>query len=754
MIAERFFDEGGGMQLVIHAPFGARINKAWGLALRKRFCRSFNFELQAAATDNGINIALAEQHSFPLADVFHFLQPESVKEVLEQAVLTGSPIFQTRWRWDANRSLALLRFQGGKKVPPQIQRMRADDLLASVFPDVAACPENIEGEIQIPDHPLIHEVMKDVLTEAMDIDGLTACCAGSAAGEIRTVAVDTPVPSQFSHEILNANPYAYLDDAPLEERRARAVQMRRTLPESVLARSAASILPRSSRCARRRCRMFATPTICTNCCKHWWSSRLPSALAGWETLAAKWEPRSDGQLIANRRAVRGARVNERRVLGGFRSAAPEFRALFPASANSSPSRRRWPKKDSRRARIDRGLLGWLGHSGPVTAAESPRGSRAWSCKRSRTRCCVWKPTGAILRGHSERALPPTSRKVRQHSVEAGLMVRPALAGAHSSADCRPAAQAGRTGNARAVHALAAALAARGARNAAQRRTRLLEAHPAIAGIRDSGQRMGAADSGAARPRLRSRGARPPVPDRSRGLGTAVAASGDGRSGERSSAAADGLTESRRKASASAAWFQLQWLRSRFPARRVRLDAAAARRTSRSSDEGCRQRARGSANFLRKRGASFFADIVRGTGRLKAEVETGLWELVAAGLVTADGFDNLRALIDPRRRAGHGSQRTARPRHASGRWSLLYAGEPAERNRQVEATCWMLLHRYGVVFRELLARETGLPRWRELQVALRRLEDRGEIRGGRFIAGFIGEQFALPVAVESCANCVD
>jgi hypothetical protein len=153
-------------------------------------------------------------------------------------------------------------------------------------------------------------------------------------------------------------------------------------------------------------------------------------------------------------------------------------------------------------------------------------------------------------------------------------------------------------------------------------------------------------------------------------------------------------------------------------------------------------------FLRRRGASFFADIVRGTGKLKAEVETGLWELVAAGRVTADGFDNLRALIDPRRRAGHGNGRTARPRHATGRWSLLYAGEPAERNRQVEATCWMLLHRYGVVFRELLARETGLPRWRELQVALRRLEDRGEIRGGRFIAGFIGEQFALPVAVES------
>src|SRR5712691_9972031 len=233
VIAERFFDEGGGMQLVIHAPFGGRINKAWGLALRKRFCVGFNFELQAAATDNGLNIALAEQHSFPLGDVFNFLQAATVQPILEQAAL-DSPIFATRWRWDANRALALLRFQNGKKVPPQIQRMRSDDLLASVFPDAAACFENIQGERQIPDHPLVGEVMKDVLTEAMDIDGLKALLTGLADGRIRCIAVDTPVPSQFSHEILNANPYAYLDDAPLEERRARAVEMRRILPESVL----------------------------------------------------------------------------------------------------------------------------------------------------------------------------------------------------------------------------------------------------------------------------------------------------------------------------------------------------------------------------------------------------------------------------------------------------------------------------------------------------------------------------------------
>src|SRR5438270_5201398 len=233
IIAERFFDEGGGMQLIIHAPFGGRINKAWGLSLRKHFCASFNFELQAAATDNGLNISLAEQHSFPLQDVFQFLSSETVESVLKQACI-DSPIFANRWRWDAGRALALLRFRNGRKVPPQILRMRSDDLLASVFPDVAACQENIHGPIEFPDHPLVREVMKDVLTEAMDIEGLKHIIHEINAGNIKILAVDTPVPSVFSHEILNANPFAYLDDAPLEERRARAVQMRQTLPEAVL----------------------------------------------------------------------------------------------------------------------------------------------------------------------------------------------------------------------------------------------------------------------------------------------------------------------------------------------------------------------------------------------------------------------------------------------------------------------------------------------------------------------------------------
>ena len=223
---ERFFDEAGGMQMIVHAPFGSRINRAWGLALRKRFCRAFNFELQAAATDNGLVLSLSDQHSFPLEVIFSYLRPDTVTKVLTDALL-AAPMFGARWKWNASRALAVPRFLGGRKVPPPIQRMRADDLLAAVFPDQAACAENLDGEIRIPDHPLVNETIDNCLHEAMDLDGLIAILHRMEEGTLRTVAVDTPEPSVFSHEILNANPYAFLDDAPLEERRTRAVQLRR-----------------------------------------------------------------------------------------------------------------------------------------------------------------------------------------------------------------------------------------------------------------------------------------------------------------------------------------------------------------------------------------------------------------------------------------------------------------------------------------------------------------------------------------------
>ncbi|MBV8820221.1 MAG: DEAD/DEAH box helicase, partial [Acidobacteriaceae bacterium] len=228
VVAERFFDQAGGMQFVLHAPFGSRITRAWGLALRKRFCRTFNFELQAAATDNGLVLSLSDQHSFPLDLVFEFLKASTVEDVLRQALLTA-PMFGARWRWNVTRALAILRFSGGKRVPSPLQRMRSDDLLAAVFPDQVACAENLTGPIRVPDHPLVNETIDNCLREAMDVDGLREVLSGIEAGWIRTVAIDTIQASPFSHEILNANPYAFLDDAPLEERRTRAVQLRQTL---------------------------------------------------------------------------------------------------------------------------------------------------------------------------------------------------------------------------------------------------------------------------------------------------------------------------------------------------------------------------------------------------------------------------------------------------------------------------------------------------------------------------------------------
>src|SRR6201997_3181392 len=374
VVAERFFDEGGGMQLVIHAPFGGRINKAWGLALRKRFCRSFNFELQAAATDNGLNIALAEQHSFPLGDVFRFLKAETVQQILEQAAL-DSPIFATRWRWDANRALALLRFQNGKKVPPQIQRMRSDDLLASVFPDAAACFENIEGERQIPDHPLVGEVMKDVLTEAMDVEGLKTLLRGMASGEIRVLAVDTPLPSQFSHEILNANPYAYLDDAPLEERRARAVEMRRVLPKAVLGEigrlnpeAIAEVCDEAWPDVRDAEELHdALLTLIALPARHD-SGALPSnRLHGKlrESLNA-WNPLFE-QLAADRRSGLAYVGNETYWVAAER--VPAFTQVFPtAHFEVLP-----PSVGLPALSHDESLLalvtGWMAHSGPVTASQ-------------------------------------------------------------------------------------------------------------------------------------------------------------------------------------------------------------------------------------------------------------------------------------------------------------------------------------------------------------------------------------------------
>ena len=729
VIAERFFDESGGMQLVIHAPFGGRINKAWGLALRKRFCRSFNFELQAAATDNGLNISLSEQHSFPLADVFHFLQPATVEDLLSQAVLT-SPIFATRWRWTAGRALALLRFQGGKKVPPQIQRMRSDDLLASVFPQALACQENISGEIEIPDHPLVRETMKDALTEAMDVDGLRNVLNAMSSGAIRCVAVDTPVPSQFSHEILNANPYAYLDDAPLEERRARAVEMRRMLPEAVL-----SEMGRLDPAAIAEVREEAWPDVRDTDELHDVllslialpeSSNSTSALG---QMLGKAIPEWKDYFTALRGDRRVLRVSVgNRVYWVAAEKASMFAELFAAASFDSALR---DFENSAQAAafsheevLCACITGWMAHSGPLTAPilSDVLGITSQDIEQAFLRLEV---SGSMLRGQftgisgNETEWCDRRLLARIHRLTLGALRK----------EIQPV-------------------------TAAQFMRWLLRWQHVAPGTQVFGERgaleilqqlqgFEAPANSWEREILRRRIANydPKVLDQL----CLTGAVGWGRLSPHPATLAEQKGMNRRvipTSVAPVAFFirdEADWMT---------LPPAPSEGVGSNEPRGLSRNAHDILVYLRQHGASFFTDIVRGTGKLKAEVETALWELVTAGLLTADGFDNVRALIDPKRRSGHGRGHNARPRHSLGRWSLLYASEAADKSRMLEATCWVLLKRYGVVFREVVARESIVPRWRELLITFRRLEDRGEIRGGRFVSGFLGEQFALPVAVES------
>ena len=749
VIAERFFDEGGGMQLVIHAPFGGRINKAWGLSLRKRFCRGFNFELQAAATDNGLNIALAEQHSFPLGDVFHFLNAETVQPILEQAAL-DSPIFGTRWRWDANRALALLRFQNGKKVPAQIQRMRSDDLLASVFPDAAACFENIEGERKIPDHPLVGEVMKDVLTEAMDVEGLKSVLRGMASGEIRVLAVDTPVPSQFSHEILNANPYAYLDDAPLEERRARAVNMRRVLPESVL-EEVGGLDPG----AIEQVRSEAWPDVRDADELHdvlYTLVALPenralsiqhSAFSQNGAETDQWRYFCDRLTSEGRAGV--ASVNGHRYWVAAERAR-SFAALFP-DVRFERELADVEKGDVSRHDVLLTLVqGWMSAIGPTTSSQLAEtlGLPASDVEKALLRM---EASGTVLRGKFTNADRRTGMSVpheeiewcerrllaRIHRLTVGMLrkqIEPVTAAQFMRWLLRwqhvaPGSQArGERGTLEVLQQLQGFEIPANAWERQVLGRRVTDYDPKWL---DQLCLTGAVGWGRLSPHPAT-------------LDSGGAASADGT----------GAPRQRRVIPTSVAPITF-FVREEADWMGLRENP----HFSHDQGEVGHTRSSGLSNggqvvleFLKQRGASFFADVVRGTGKLKAEIETALWELVAAGLVTADGFDNLRSLIDPKRRAGQGSARTTRPRHSTGRWALLHADAAVERPRAVEAACWMLLRRYGIVIRDLLARESNLPTWRELLMAFRRLEDRGEIRGGRFVDGFLGEQFALPIAVES------
>jgi ATP-dependent helicase Lhr and Lhr-like helicase len=719
IIAERFFDDGGGMQLILHAPFGGRVNKAWGLALRKRFCRGFNFELQAAATDNGINISLAEQHSFPLSDVFQFLTEVTTKALLEQASL-AAPVFKTRWRWAAGRSLQLLRNSKGKRIAPQIQRTRSEDLLASVFPQAAACFENIEGDIQIPDHPLIREVMSDVLQEAMDLEGLLRVLAGIKDGSIQCLAVDTPIPSQFAHELLNANPYAYLDEAGLEERRARAVSLKSGIPASVLEQPG-KLDPAAIATVRTQCwpdirdhhelhdllmSLVVLPILSLNCDrdKHW--------------------PQFFARLQLDGRAHTIACGNQPSWVATERLPAIQSLNQNPTTSNAI-----------RDEALRKCVQGWIQILGPVTATQFAR-NLSLDPASVFQQFIALEVQGLLMRGLFEHPQPTTdydiewcerrilqrihkltigTRRKQVEPVPPSTFMRWLLGWQHLAPQTQLTGEDGLLEVLSQVQGFEAP--------AVEWEHSILPSRVANYDPRwlDRLCLSGAVAWGRISPHPAFN-----------------APTGDGPRRIIPSNAAP-ITFYLRD---SAAWLDCA-LRDQAvdPTNLTRTLTPNAFRTW---------------ELLKQKGACFVEDVQRLLLLSSLESQHALWELAAAGLAAADGFDQLRSMIDPDRR--HASNYAYRKQRSSaGRWSLFSANTPQAadsleqarfEDASVESAARMLLARYGVVFRDLVALESNIPRWSLLLRMLRRLEDRGEIRGGRFVSGFGGEQFAMPDVLDS------
>ena len=710
---ERFFDESGGMQLVIHAPFGSRINRAWGLSLRKRFCRTFNFELQAAATEDAIILSLSTSHSFPLEEVARYLNARTVRPLLVQALL-DAPMFVARWRWDATIALALPRFRGGRKVAPQIQRMQAEDLLATVFPDQVACGENIVGDREIPSHPLVDQTIADCLHEAMDVDGLERVLADLERGEIRVLACDLTEPSPLALEILSARPYAFLDDAPLEERRTQAVVARRWLDAAT-----AADLGKLDAGAIERVREEVWPDPRN-------ADELADALATLAFLSdAELEPEWRGfadELATTRRATRLVCGAPEQAIAIWVAAErlPEFDAVFLDAPRvpviAAPPESRKPRtRDDALVEIVRDRMQALG---PVTpgALGAPLGLPAAALEAP---LATLEAEGTVLRGRftpaahevewCERRLLArihryTVNRLRAEiePVEARDFMRFLLRWQRVAPDARVEgadALAGIVSQLEGFEAPAAAW------ETEILPTRLNEYDPAWLDELSLAGRVVWTRLAAPSPT----GDRTPAPVRT----TPIA------------------------------------LLSR---RNLALWAALA------ADDGATPSARAGQvrEFIATHGASFFEEIVDGTGLLRTQVEEALGELTALGVVNCDSFGGLRALLVPtdRRRALGAHKRRRRTAlfgiEDAGRWALVRRRPGAVGDPEVvEHVARTLLKRYGVVFWRLIAREADwLPPWRELLRTYRRLEARGEIRGGRFVAGVSGEQYALPEAVGS------
>ncbi|HTI88530.1 MAG TPA: DEAD/DEAH box helicase [Alphaproteobacteria bacterium] len=716
LVFERFFDESGGMQLVIHSPYGSRLNRAWGLALRKRFCGKFNFELQAAATEDNIVLSLTSVHSFDLEDVKRYLNPASVRDVLIQALL-DAPMFLTRWRWVAGVALALPRFRGGRKVAPQIARMDAEDLIAAVFPDQLACAENIVGQREIPDHPLVNQTIDDCVGEAMDLEGLQKLLAGIQSGTIRVVTRDLTEPSPLALEVLSARPYAYLDDAPLEERRTQAVMGRRWL-----APEAAADLGRLDREAIERVRDEAWPDPVNPDELHDALVWLGYLTTGEVAARPEWGAWL-GHLARERRAtilrangvalwVAAERLPQWTALWADGSLEPKIAAPAPYSD------RAWTADDA----IVEILRGRLEGQGPVTQG-ALAASLGYAANEIAVPLAVLQSEGFALRG---RFTPGTQEdewcerrllaRIHNYTVKRlRAEIEPVAARDFLRFLFRwqkieaPARMEGPDAIDPIIGQLEGYEAAAGAWESEILPARITAYEPAwlddhcLAG-RVSWVRL--------RPRVgRPSGDRKPAPVRSTPI-------------------------------------------TLLPRRNVALWSALA-----DGDESPKPttRAQAVADSLRDHGALFFDELVDATGMLRVHVEEALSELVALGLVTSDSFGGLRALLAPadQRRAAAGRRRrrtTVFGMDDAGRWSLArrfrsIASQRETEEKAVEHIAHVLLRRYGVVFWKLLEREADwLPPWRDLLRVYRRLEARGDIRGGRFVSGFTGEQYALPDAV--------
>ncbi|HEX9619141.1 MAG TPA: DEAD/DEAH box helicase [Polyangiaceae bacterium] len=707
IVLERFFDEAGNMQLVVHSPRGARLNRAWGLSLRKRFCQRFNFELQAAANEDAVVLSLGPTHSFPLSDVFEYLKSATAEQLLIQAVL-DAPMFMTRWRWNATRSLAVLRFRGGKKVPPRFQRMDADDLLSLVFPDSTACAENLSGPREIPEHPLVEQTLADCLTEAMDVDGLIELLRQIEAGEKRLVARDVAEASPLCHEILNARPYAFLDDAPLEERRTQAVMARRWLDPAT-----ADDLGALDPDAIARVRKEAWPEVRN-------ADELHDALVmtGFFTLA---EARENGWAALAEELARESRAAVAETGGATLWVAaerlPQLQAVFPDCRLSPPlsaprNAARSEGRESAKVELLRGRLETLG----PTTERQVAASLGMAASEVTATLAALESEGFVLRGRFEpgegdqwcerrllsRVHRYTLNRLRQEiqPVSAECFLRFLHRFQHVAAGTRLEGPRGVLAVLEQLEGLELPAAAWEAEVLAAR----VEHYDAawLDSLCLSGQIVW----------MRSR--------------LAVPADGGRRGAGPVRATPIALLP---RASAH-----------HWPAGATRGELVA-------SLSGPARRA---VEALERSGALFFPDLLREVGGLRTELEAALAELVASGLVTSDSFAGLRALIPNRRRERGRSRRAAVDAFAaSGRWALVRREVQPEAQAEsplVEHVASSLLRRYGVVFRRLFERENAPVPWRDLLRVFRTREARGELRGGRFVAGFTGEQYALPDAV--------